>query len=154
MRPRWRVQVCDSASSSDVGCLSGQGFFDEISVGAWLHVEWMNARLWWLRIVHTHVQVQLRSGRACDVVGLETYAAASSSPTLDGPWRLRARDGRAWIERGGEGRVEEIWVKDWLHVERVTGDHARVRIGTTHFFDVRVQRDAWGVALRSEDRAP
>ena len=48
------------------------------------------------------------------------------------------------------GRVEEVWVKDWLHVERVASHHARVRIGTTHF-DVRVEGDAMRLELQ---RAP
>lgn len=149
MRPRWRVQVCDSASSSEVECLSGQGFFDEIGVGEWLHVEWQDKRLWWARIVHTHVWVAMRAGRACEVLSIDDQGnppGLSLAPTLDGPWNLRAFDRGMRIERRGCGRVEEIWVKDWLHVERVASHHARVRIGGAHF-DLRVEGDALRLEL-------
>lgn len=152
MRPRWRVQVCDSASSSEVECLSGQGFFDEISVGEWLHVEWQDKRLWWARIVHTHVWVAMRAGRACEVLSIDDQGnppGLSLALTLDGPWSLRAFDRGTPIERQGRGRVEEVWVKDWLHVERVASHHARVRIGDAHF-DVRVEGRA---ALPARRRA-
>jgi hypothetical protein len=149
------VQFRDSASSSDVESLSGQGLFDELGVGEWLHVEWLDKRVWWARIVHTHVRVAMRSGRSCEVLSIDDQGnppGLSLAPTLDGPWSLRAFDRGAPIERRGRGRLEEVWVKDWLHVERMASDHARVRIGDAHF-DVQVRADAIG-AVRLEPHGP
>lgn len=74
----------------------------------------------------------------------------SLAATLDGRWSLRAFDRGTPIERQGRGRVDEVWVKEWLHVARLASHHAHVRIGDAHF-DVRVEGDAIRLELQ---RAP
>jgi len=62
----WRLLAKAATEGGDLS-LSNAGVFDELVVGGWFHLEWMEGDRWWLRIGDARVLVD----------------AASESPIVD-----------------------------------------------------------------------
>ncbi|MFO0684398.1 MAG: hypothetical protein U0234_20260 [Sandaracinus sp.] len=55
---RWRVQCYDGEESI---ALPVRGAFDELVVGGWLHIEWMDDRAWWMRLGDMRVWITVNA---------------------------------------------------------------------------------------------
>ncbi len=69
---RWRILARMNDRSFEA---QDQGVFDELVVDDWLHIEQLDARVWWMRIGDARVRVEVsQDGRPTIDVERGTYA--------------------------------------------------------------------------------
>lgn len=62
----WRFLVRDwRHPDQEVHHLQGDGssWFDELVVGDWLHIEWMQGRNWWMRLGDARISITIPEGK-------------------------------------------------------------------------------------------
>jgi len=62
----WRFLVRDwQTPDQEVHHLQGDGssWFDELAVGDWLHLEWMNGWSWWMRLGDARISITIPDGK-------------------------------------------------------------------------------------------
>ncbi len=61
---QWRIQ---SRSGDERFEARDKGWFDELVVDHWLHIEWMNGRYWWARIGDAQLSIRLLDDGTVDL---------------------------------------------------------------------------------------
>ena len=91
----WRMVAFRGKERVEV---EGEGVFDELVVGRWLHLEKMDDDLWWLRIGDARVMVALVPGSEPTVdISRAFYGPERGGSTVFAPSAHRESDGEEGI---------------------------------------------------------
>jgi hypothetical protein len=89
---QWRVQ---SRLGDERFVARNQGWFDELVVDHWLHIEWMNGRQWWARIGDAQLNIRILDDGTVDLTVERDVYVNRPEPRL------------AKVANGGEGSQED-----------------------------------------------
>lgn len=126
---RWRVRVREGES---VKTLEGSGLFDELWVGHWLHLEWMDRRGWWMRTDDLRWTIRVGGRRTTRVeIERDQYPTCGVGPEAWMPWGFQLFDRSQRIVARGDDGLVEAWAKGWFHLVLVTPERWHLRVGET-----------------------